>query len=199
LLTSIFFFNNSLRTRSPLFRGSPAPPIVSYNNAVEFTGCGTLGAVPCRQQPSPDPTCAGKDFWTLDGGALFADCFPLRGGAGNALSHRMRFNAYNRAPGPKLEELDKDRVPVSVAFSGRLAPGAPNRADIDKLFAVDAGSHLATGGCHIQYVSGDLTCTGTGAPIGAMLPDGSRFDLDLPFRYPFSEVVRRATEAGRPR
>src|SRR4051794_35711696 len=28
----------SLRTRSPLFRGSPTPPITSYNNAVEFTG-----------------------------------------------------------------------------------------------------------------------------------------------------------------
>jgi len=52
LLKRIFFFNNSLRTRSPLFRGSPTPPITSYNNAVEFTGCGTLGPVPCRQQPA---------------------------------------------------------------------------------------------------------------------------------------------------
>jgi hypothetical protein len=34
LVERVFFFNNSLITRSPLFRGSPAPPITSYNNAV---------------------------------------------------------------------------------------------------------------------------------------------------------------------
>ena len=123
--------------------------------------------------------------------------FPLLDGAGNALSHRMRFNAYNRAPGPNLEELDKDRVPALVAFSGPLVPGALNRVEIDNLFAIAAGSPLATGGCHIQYVSGDLTCTGTGAPIGAMLPNGTRFDLDIPFGFPFSEVVRRAVKADR--
>ena len=44
VLDRIFFFNNSLRTRSPLFRGSPGPPVTSYNNAVEFTGCGTDAA-----------------------------------------------------------------------------------------------------------------------------------------------------------
>ena len=43
LLKRIHFFNNSIRTRSPLFRGSPAPPITSYNNAVQFTGCGQHG------------------------------------------------------------------------------------------------------------------------------------------------------------
>jgi hypothetical protein len=51
--------------------------------------------MPWRQLPIPDPSCVGKDFWTADGGALFADCFPLRDAKGNALPHRMSFNAYN--------------------------------------------------------------------------------------------------------
>jgi len=37
----------------------------------------------------------------------------------------------------------------------------------------------------------DVTCTGSGAPVGAFLPDGKRFDLDLPFGFPFSQIVSR--------
>src|SRR3954463_8019558 len=155
LLTRIFFFNNSLRTRSPLFRGSPAPPITSYNNAVEFTGCGTLGPVSCRQQPNPDPSCAGRDFWTQDGEALFAECFPLRDSKGDAVPHQMRFNAYNRALEPRLEEVDTDRVPASVAFVGS-GTGRSAAAAAERMFAIDAASPLASSGCKLTYESGDL-------------------------------------------
>jgi hypothetical protein len=34
LFTFLPFFNNSVRTRSPLFRGFPGPAIISHNNAV---------------------------------------------------------------------------------------------------------------------------------------------------------------------
>ena len=76
LLDRFLFFNNSLQTRSPLFRGSPAPPITSYNNAVQFTGCGKDDPRPCRQDPDPDPSCTGEEFWTMDRQALVGDCFP---------------------------------------------------------------------------------------------------------------------------
>ena len=76
LLDRMLFFNNSLETRSPLFRASPAPPITSYNNAVQFTGCGKDDPRPCRQDPEPDPSCTGQEFWTTDRQALVGDCFP---------------------------------------------------------------------------------------------------------------------------
>ena len=78
LLTSLPFFNNSLRTRSPLFRGFPGPAIISHNNVVAFIGCSTEGAVFCRQYPITESSCADRDFWTKDPQALVADCFGLR-------------------------------------------------------------------------------------------------------------------------
>jgi hypothetical protein len=191
LLKRIFFFNNSLRTRSPLFRGSPAPPITSYNNAVEFTGCGTLGPVSCRQHPTPDPSCAGKAFWTQDGEALFADCFPVRDRKGDAVPHRMRFNAYNRALEPRLDGVDTDRVPAPVAFVGS-GTGRSAAVAAERMFAIDAASPLASSGCRLTYASDDLRCEGSGALVGALLPTGERFDLKIPFRFPFTEVLRQA-------
>ena len=64
LLTSLPFFNNSFRTRSPLFRGFPGPAIISHNNAVTFVGCGTEGADFCRQYPITESSCVDRDFWT---------------------------------------------------------------------------------------------------------------------------------------
>ena len=148
--------------------------------------------MPCRQLPIPDPSCAGKDFWTADGGALFADCFPLQDAKGDALPHRIRFNAYNRAPGPQLAEIDKDRVSAPVAFAGTLAVGEWDRAAIERMFTPDRTSPLATGGCSLQYIGGDLTCVGIGGPVGAILPSGTWYDLELPFRYPFVAVLQRA-------
>ena len=194
LLRSILFFNNSVRTRSPLFRASLAPPILSYNNAVSFIGCGTEGAMPCRQLPIPDPPCAGKDFWTVDGGALFADCFPLQDAKGNALPHRMRFNAYDRAPAPKLGEIDKDRVSAPIAFAGSLALGQWDRPAVERMFRPDKTSLLAAGGCSLEYAAGELTCVGRGGLVGAILPNGSWYDLQLPFGYPFAAVLQRAAE-----
>jgi hypothetical protein len=66
LLTSPPFFNNSLRTRSPLFRGFPGPAIISHNYAVTFVGCDTEGAVFCRQYPIAESSCVDRDFWTKD-------------------------------------------------------------------------------------------------------------------------------------
>jgi len=106
----------------------------------------------------------------------------------------MRFNAYNRAPGPTLDGIDKDRVPASVAFVGPSGVGS-----VESLFAIDAGSPLASGGCRVQYANGKLTCDGTGGLVGAVLPNRERFDVELPFGFPFIDVLRDATRPGSPR
>jgi hypothetical protein len=167
LLERIFFFNNSLRTRSPIFRASPGPPIISYNNAVEFTGCGPAGARSCRQVPDRDPSCAGRDVWTTDHLAVFAECFPFADRQGRMLPHVMRFNAYNRPPGPELDAIDRDRVTLSE------------------------GGGIENVGCALVYTAGSLECIGPSGLVGAVFPNGNRFDFDLPFRFPFTEVLRR--------
>lgn len=167
LLERILFFNNSLRTRSPLFRASPGPPITSYNNSVEFIGCGTAGEPLCRQVPESEPSCGGQNVWTRDHLAVFAECFPLANPDGRPIPHLMRFNAYNRAPGPELDAIDRDRVPVSEA------------------------GFLAKAGCALVYADGNLECGGPPGPIGAVLQNGNRFDLSLPFSFPFADVQRR--------
>ncbi|ACA15784.1 hypothetical protein M446_1261 [Methylobacterium sp. 4-46] len=165
VLDRLFFFNNSVRTRSPLFRGSPGPPITSYNNLVEFIGCGANGPRACRQADYDDPSCAGQDVWTRDGQSIFAKCFAVEGRPDRHFWHLMRFNAYNRAPGPELDAIDRDRV------------------------AIPAGGTLGNAGCGLAYADGDLTCLDSPGPIGAVLPDGHRFDLALPFRFPFTKVL----------
>jgi hypothetical protein len=190
LLDRVFFFNNSLRTRSPLFRAAPAPPITSHNNAVQFIGCGAMGAEACRQQPAADPSCAGRDVWTRDGLALYAECFPTRDSANRPIPHQMAFNAYNRAPGPEFD-TDRDRVNAKVDFAGQVDGGTAARTASERIFAVGPQSPLANAGCNVRYANGALNCRRSGGPVGAMLPTGERFDLDLPFRFPFDQALRQ--------
>jgi hypothetical protein len=64
----------------------------------------------------------------------------------NALPHQMRFNAYDRAPAPKLGEIDKDRVSAPIAFAGSSAPGQWDRPAVERMFTPDRTSPLAAGG-----------------------------------------------------
>jgi hypothetical protein len=194
LLERVLFFNNSLLTRSPLFRGSPGPPITSYNNAVTFIGCGPDGDVSCKQEVD----CSDKALWTEDRRALFADFFPILDNHGRAIGHRMRFNAYNRALDGSIGKLDEERVSAPVRFEGTIPAGMASAAEIEKIFAIEPDSPLARAGCHLRYVNGDLTCIGSGAPVGAFLPDGKRFDLALPFHYPFTQILDQAGGKGGP-
>jgi hypothetical protein len=70
--------------------------------------------------------------------------FPLQNAKGDALAHRIRFNAYNRAPGRNLAELDKDRVSAPVALAGSLTPGQWGRPAIERMFTPNRTSLLAT-------------------------------------------------------
>jgi hypothetical protein len=188
LLDRVFFFNNSLLTRSPLFRGSPGPPITSYNNAVTFIGCGPNGDGSCKQEID----CPEEALWTEDRRALFADCFPLRGKDGRPIAHRMRYNSYHRLLDAKAAEIDRQEGKGPVRFVGSIPSGMATAAEIEKTFAIEPDSPLAHGGCQLQYLNGDLICTGTGAVLGAVLPGGQRFDFELPFRYPFMQVLNQA-------
>jgi hypothetical protein len=186
LLDRVLFFNNSLLTRSPLFRGSPAPPIASYNNAVTFVGCGLDGDVSCKQEID----CSDSALWTADRRALFADCFPIRR-KDNPIDHRMRLNAYDRSLDAEADEIDSERVKAPVKFAGAIPPGLASAADVEKIFEIASDNPLARAGCQLRYANGDVTCTGTGAPVGALLPGGKRFDLALPFHYPFEQVLKQ--------
>ena len=192
LLDRVLFFNNSLQTRSPLFRGSPGPPITSYNNAVQFIGCGKDDRRPCRQDPDPDPSCMGEEFWTMDRQALVGDCFPIRDLKGKTILHRMRHNAYNRAPDGKLDSVETDRITVPITFAETAIAQPVDRTAVEAIFAVPENDRLATAGCALRYADGDVECAGKPGPVGALLPDGKRFDLALPFSFPFTEIVKGA-------
>ena len=135
-------------------------------------------------------------MWTSDGEALYAKCFALEDRDGRPLPHVMRFNAYNRAPGQEVDQIDRDRIEAGSLFVHETTTATSNRAG-EAAFAIEAQDPLARAGCTIIYAEGDLTCTGREGLVGALLPNGARFDLDLPFRFPFAQVVRRGN-AGLP-
>ena len=93
----------------------------------------------------------------------------------------------NRAPDWKL---DSDRVTAPVEFA-ETAIAHPVQAAVEAIFAVQDSS-LAKVGCALRYADGDVECTGNPGPVGALLPDGRRFDLALPFSFPFTEIVKGA-------
>ena len=44
-------------------------------------------------------------------------------------------------------------------------------------------------GRRLVYAGGSFECRGRLGPVGAVLPNGDRFDLGLPFGFPFTEVA----------
>jgi hypothetical protein len=94
----------------------------------------------------------------------------------------------------RLGEIDKDRVSAPIAFAGSLALGQWDRPAVERMFRPDKTSLLAAGGCSLEYAAGELTCVGRGGLVGAILPNGSWYDLQLPFGYPFAAVLQRAAE-----
>ena len=184
LLDRILFFNNSVRTRSPLFRGVPGPAIVSLNNVVQFMGCGPSGEGACRQEALLEAQCGDRARWTADHQALFADCFSLATVGGEP--HRWRNNLYNRLPGAELAPFDKDRVTGAPAFDGAIASGTRDWARVAQVFAPPRDGAFENSGCMLRYERSDLHCVDGTAPLGAITAGGEPFDLALPFGYPFT-------------
>ena len=126
----------------------------------------------------------------MDRQALVGDCLPIRDLKGKTILHRMRHNAYNRAPDGKLDSVETDRVTAPVAFAETAIAQPVQRAAVEAIFAVPENSSLAKAGCALRYADGDVECTGNPGPVGALLPDGRRFDLALPFSFPFRDIVK---------
>ena len=185
----ISIFNNSWRTRSPLFSSKHASPLSHFNNAVAFTGCGLDGPMSCRQIPAPVRYCvpgnkrtrgrAGmKQFWTSDGQALVADCFTVTPGPAEPddrasetrdVAHRFCRDAYNRP---------FDGIPYGM---GDCAPVIRPR-----LFAHAGGGDLSLTepipGCRPELVGAAVLadCGRKGPLVGALQPGNSLFDMEIP-------------------
>jgi hypothetical protein len=196
LLDRILFFNNSVRTRSPLFRGVPGPAIVSLNNVVQFIGCGASGEGACRQEALSEPQCGDRARWTADRQALFADCFSLTTVGDEP--HRWRYNLYNRLPGAELAAFDEDRVRGVPAFDGAIASGTRDWARVAQVFAPPPSGAFENSGCRLRYERSDLHCVDGTAPLGAITADGRPFEVALPFGYPFADTVPQSPASDRP-
>ena len=192
LLDRILFFNNSLQTRSPLFRGSPAPPITSYNNAVQFTGCGKDGPRPCRQDPDPGslmhrrgilddrPTSPGRRLLPAPRFDGQTDPAPDEAQCLQSCS-RQRTQFGRNGPHHRAGRIRRHRDGGTTQPGGRRS----------HLCCPENGS-LATAGCALRYADGDVECTGNPGPVGALLPDGRALRPRPSFGFPFSEIVKGA-------
>ncbi len=172
--------------------------MISWNNAVALAGCGVDGEPLCRQAPDPDVSCQGLHHWTADYLALHSECLNLDptippGTSKPLAPHEFRRNAFNRSLTGAIAVAEKERLPVMAMMFA--AETASDPTELERRFKLPSGSPLATGGCIVSYKPGfGLSCTGRGAAIGAMLPSGARYDLDLPFGFPFEAALARATK-----
>jgi len=185
----ISIFNNSWRTRSPLFSAKHAAPLSHFNNAIAFTGCGLEGPWHCRQIPAPLEYCkagnkrtrgrvAMEQIWTADGQSLVADCFSLTPGPAE--------------PDERVPETRDVRHAFCRDVVNRRFDGLPYGSDKcelvvnAKVFAADRGEDLrldeAIEGCRPLAGQGVVTadCDLSGPLIGALQKDGSLFDIDIP-------------------
>ena len=185
----ISIFNNSWRTRSPLFSSKHAAPLSHFNNAIAFTGCGLDGPWHCRQIPAPLEYCkAGNkrtrgrvglaQIWTADDQALVADCFSVTPGPAE--------------PDDRVSETRDVRHAFCRDVVNRQFDGLPygsGKCELvvkAKVFAADRGEDLRLGeaieGCRPVPGQAVVTadCDLSGPQIGALRTDGSLFDIDIP-------------------
>jgi len=185
----ISIFNNSWRTRSPLFSSKHASPLSHFNNAIAFTGCGLEGPRHCRQDPAPPGYCAAGNkgtrggvaldqFWTSDGGALVADCFTVTPGPAQP---------DERVAGTRDIAHAYCRDVVNRSFDGLpYRDGACELVVVPDLFVAAEGGDLRLKrpikGCQPRLARGVVVadCGLPGPPVGALLSDGGLFDFDIP-------------------
>jgi hypothetical protein len=185
----ISIFNNSWRTRSPLFSSKHAAPLSHFNNAIAFTGCGLEGPWHCRQIPAPLGYCkAGNkrtrgrvglaQFWTEDDQALVADCFSVTPGPAEPDVRVPETRDVRHAFCRDVVNRNFEGLPYGTGKCGLVVNA--------KVFAADRGEDLsldeAIEGCRPLAGQGVVAadCGLSGPQIGALQKDGSLFDIDIP-------------------
>jgi hypothetical protein len=202
MLDRIYVFNNSLRLRGPIFARRPSSPISSFNNAVEFPDC----RQGCNEQVielrlDSDVSCLPFRRMTADGRFLHSDCFNLEpenvpGYGMTKGPHAFAHNAFNRPLAADIAAAERNLTLVEGSLFAPAPAAESLGGRIEARFRLPAGSPLATAGCALTFdAATGLVCQqGTaGALVGALAPDGKRFDFALPFGYPFEAALRYAT------
>ena len=187
---NFYMFNNSWMISTPIVRGGILCEMSHWNNAIEFTSCGSKGADACRYRPNEPVVDEGiRPYPTADGKALFFDLFGLEylnddgekkgcdGGAGPVgfdydLSNDGFPSEFGeiRSGFEAMYGFEKHGVSRSAGFR------APEAGD----FTWNIGSPAQNTGCAVerQGVGPSLTCTspaGKRSSIGAMQWDGTQW------------------------
>jgi hypothetical protein len=189
-IADFYMFNNSWMINKPIVRGGILCEMSHWNNAIEFTSCGSQGADACRYRPNEPAVDEGiRPYPTANGKALFFDLFGFeylnddgekQGCDGNAGPIRFDYDLSNDGFPAEFNEarsgfeamygLEKHGVSGSASFR------APESGD----FTWKMGSPTQDAGCAIEWhgkgpgLSCD-TAAGKRSSIGAMQWDGTRW------------------------
>ena len=185
----ISIFNNSWRTRSPLFSSKHASPLSHFNNAISFLGCGLHGPPECRQVPAPVGPCrpgnkrtrgavGAQQFWTEDGEALIADCFTFTPGPAEPdprvegvreVAHRFCRDVMDRGVNLPVYGEGACALEVSMPLFIESGPGS-----------LDLANPVI--GCRPVYERGVVMpdCGDSGPRVGAIQPPGTLFEMEIP-------------------
>jgi hypothetical protein len=112
-----------------------------------------------------------------------------------AQRHIFRCNAFDTALELPVAAAERDHV---VMPQGLFAPStSSDPRQLADRFRLRDQSPLSAHGCAIAYREGlGIVCDPQSARIaaGAIMPDGRRFDLALPFGFPFEAALSLALE-----
>ncbi|MEL6768861.1 MAG: right-handed parallel beta-helix repeat-containing protein [Pseudomonadota bacterium] len=187
-LDRISIFNNTWRTRSPLFSSKHASPLSHFNNLIAFTGCGLDGPWDCKQIPVPAQYCgegnkrtrgrvAMAQYWTDDGEALVADCVSMVPGPAQPddraaftadVSHVFCRDLFNRS----FAGLPYGEDRCAPVFEPEAIETAAR--EVPRLLAPMAG-------CRVRVTPGAVLpdCAAFGPQVGAVQPGGWLYDIEI--------------------
>jgi hypothetical protein len=191
-ISDFYMFNNSWMISMPIVRGGILCEMSHWNNAVEFTSCGSQGEDACGYRPLEPVIDEGiRPYPTADGKALFFDQFGLeyrddegekKGCDGSTGPVRFDYDLSNDGFPPEFSEsrsgfeamdgFEKHGVSGSAGFRAPEAGG----------FTWDMGSPAQDSGCAIEWqgTGPGLTCglvAGKRSSIGAMQWDGTQWSF----------------------
>ena len=193
-LENFYVFNNSWMIRTPIVRGGILCEMGHWNNAIEFTACGSNGADACQYWPNEPFVDEGvRPFSTANGEALFFDVFGLEytnedgerlGCNGEGGRVQFDYDLSNAGFPGEFSEIRRG----SEAMYGFEWHGIAKRAGFrapeagDFTWDIATGSPARNAGCVISRVGSGpgLRCAaghGSAPSIGAMQWNGSAWEL----------------------